>query len=140
LASGVRLACDYFEVRWYPGRGTIHFFPKRKDLIDRLNRLVGRARQWLPQREDMVSKDFWFAYERAEKFDLAIQREVNKSHGSRWDNPFWVATRDRPDGDSDIALDRIAQACVSIAQANGLDPMKGIEASEQSQQLLLMAA
>lgn len=141
LAQGERLACAYFDVRWYPGRGTIHFFPKRKDLIDRLNRLVGRARQWLPEREDMVSKDFWLAYERAEKFDEAIQREVNKSFGTRWDNPFWVATRDRPNGDSDRALDRIAQACVKVALENGLDPARRIEGPAQAElPMLPMAA
>ncbi len=140
LAGGKRLSSDYFDVRWYPGRGTIHFFPRRKDLIDRLNRLVGRFRQWLPEREDMVSKDFWLAYERAEKFDEAIQREANQSHRSRSDNPFWAATRDLHDDDSEIALDRIAQACVKVAKDNGLDPMKEIEAPAQAAQLLLMAA
>jgi predicted RNA methylase len=138
LAQGERLGSHYFDVRWYPGRGTIHFFPKRKDLIDRLNRVVGRARQWLPEREDMVSKDFWLAYERSEKFDAAIRSEVNGSSGSGWNNPFWVATRDRP-GDDSGALNRIAQACVKVAQDNGLDPMRGIEAPNQPEQLLLAA-
>ena len=88
----------------------------------------------------MVSKDFWLAYERAEKFDEAIQREVNQNHRSRLDNPFWVAKRDLHDGRSDIALDCIAQACVKVAKDNGLDPMKEIEAPAQAEQLLLMAA
>lgn len=136
LASGERLASDYFEVRWYPGRGTVHFFPKRKDLIDRLNRLVGRARQWLPEREDMVSKDFWLAYERAEKFDSQIRREANKAHGSRWGDPFWIATRGSSEDGASEAMDRIVQACVNVAQDNGLDPLKGIEQGAATQQVL----
>lgn len=136
LADGERLASDYFEVRWYPGRGTVHFFPKRKDLIDRLNRLVGRARQWLPEREDMVSKDFWLAYERAEKFDSQIRREANKAHGSRWGDPFWIATRGSSEDGASEAMDRIVQACVKVAQDNGLDPLKGIEQGAATQQVL----
>ena len=137
LANGERLASDYFEVRWYPGRGTVHFFPKRKDLIDRLNRLVGRARQWLPEREDMVSKDFWLAYERAEKFDADIRKQTPLG-STRWHSPFWLATRD-VHGESerearDRALDTIAQTCVKVAQDNGLDPLKGIEQGGTSAQ------
>ena len=140
LAGGERLSSAYFDVRWYPGRGTIHFFPRRKDLVERLNRLVGRFRQWLPEREDMVPKDFWLAYERAEKFDEAVQREANQSHRSRSDNPFWVATRDRLDSDLDIAIDRIAKACLKVAKENGLDPIKGLEAPAEQALLFLEAA
>ncbi len=140
LAGGERLSSAYFDVRWYPGRGTIHFFPRRKDLVERLNRLVGRFRQWLPEREDMVPKDFWLAYERAEKFDEAVQREANQSHRSRSDNPFLVAARDGLDGDSDIASDRIAKACLKVAKENGLDPIKGLEAPEEQALLFLEAA
>ncbi len=138
LANGKRLASDYFEVRWYPGRGTVHFFPKRKDLIDRLNRLVGRTRQWLPEREDMVSKDFWLAYEQAEKFDDAIRSMVAQEKG--WRNPFWVASA-RDGKEAQDACDTIAKACLKVAQDHGLDPLKGLEhASAQPQALLLEAA
>jgi hypothetical protein len=140
LGSGERLSADYFDVRWYPGVGTVHFFPKRKDLIDRLNRLVGRARQWLPEREDLVSKDFWLAYERAEKYDAKVRKEVGRSS---YCDPFWLATRGNGHGDDEAsasALDTIAGACLNAAQADGLDPTKGLEHAAQPQQLLLEAA
>lgn len=140
LADGERLASDYFEARWYPGRGTVHFFPKRKDLIDRLNRLVGRVRQWLPEREGMVSKDFWLAYDRAEKFDAEIRREANKAHGTRWGDPFWIATRGSSDSGASEAMDKIVQACMRVAQTHGLDPLRGIENTQQDLPLLSMAA
>jgi hypothetical protein len=142
LAAGERLGSDYFEVRWYPGRGTIHFFPKRKDLIDRLNRVVGRARQWLPEREDLVSKDFWLAYEHAEKFQPEVDRHLGETPRSgRGD--YWNASRDgNLNGDHEAiaqAQDHVAQACLKAAQDHGLDPLKGIEAPQQ-EQLLLEAA
>ena len=137
LAAGDRLASDYFEVRWYPKRGTIHFFPKRKDLIDRLNRVVGRARQWLPERKDLVSKDFWVAYDQAEKFSAEVTAIVGDSKG--WNNPFSKASR-RDDEESFHAQDVIAQACIKVAQDHGLDPTKGIESSTSVQIPLLEAA
>src|SRR5674476_2159 len=48
LRCSKRLSSSYFDVRYYPGAGTIHFFPRRKKLVGRLNLLVGRYRQWLP--------------------------------------------------------------------------------------------
>ncbi|BCU08490.1 DUF4942 domain-containing protein [Allochromatium tepidum] len=76
LKHGERLSSSYFDVRYYPGIGTIHFFPRDKKLIERLNLLVGRHRQWLPPQETRVSKDFWLQYEQAEKFDKAIRSQV----------------------------------------------------------------
>jgi hypothetical protein len=57
----------YFDVRFYPGVGTIHFYPTNKAIIDRFNRLVGKERQWLPQDDTQASKAFWEQYDSAEK-------------------------------------------------------------------------
>lgn len=62
-----RHSSDYFEFRYYPGAQTVHLYPKRKDLIDRLNRTVGRIRQWLPDEPEAVTDDFWTQYAMAEK-------------------------------------------------------------------------
>ncbi len=59
LCCGERLSSTYFDVRYYPGVGTIHFFPKKKDAVDRLNRIVGRRRGWLPPPTEPVSDAFW---------------------------------------------------------------------------------
>jgi len=57
----------YFDVRFYPGVGTIHFYPTNKAIIDRFNRLVGKERQWLPQDDSQASKAFWKQYDSAWK-------------------------------------------------------------------------
>jgi hypothetical protein len=67
LRQGKRLSTSYFDIRYYPGANTLHFFPTNKAVIDRLNRLVGKERQWLPQDDAKASKDFWNQYEQAEK-------------------------------------------------------------------------
>lgn len=67
LRVGSRLSSDYFDVRFYPRAGTFHLFPRRKDLIDRINRVVGQARQWLPHDPDAVPDGFWQQYHQAEK-------------------------------------------------------------------------
>ena len=88
LRRGQRLASDYFECRYYPGVGTIHFYTKRPDLIDRLNRIVGARRQWLPPEGCAAHPDFWTQYEKAEKFDKEIRAAIKKTATRYWDNPL----------------------------------------------------
>lgn len=76
LKSGERVQTEYFDVRFYPGVGTIHFFPRSKVLVDRLNRLVGRHRQWLPQENEDVSDAFWLQYENAEKYAKEVDKKL----------------------------------------------------------------
>lgn len=45
MKTSKRMTTDYFDVRYYKGIGTIHFYPRDVKLIDRLNRLVGKHRQ-----------------------------------------------------------------------------------------------
>jgi hypothetical protein len=80
LQSGERVSSDYFDVRYYHNAGTIHFYPVRKDLIDRLNRLVGKERQWIPQDDKQAGKAFWKQYDNAEK----ITRAMDLSKISDW--------------------------------------------------------
>jgi len=85
LKQGERLSCDYFDVRFYPGAGTFHLFPRRKDLVDRLNRLVGKQRQWLPPEDSSASKSFWAQFSDAEKINKAGSVSVSTwrmRHGS----------------------------------------------------------
>lgn len=73
LSSGNRLSSDYFDVRFYPSAGTFHFFPRRKDLIDLLNRQVGKLRSWLPVDENGVSDEFWLQFNNAESISKSIK-------------------------------------------------------------------
>jgi hypothetical protein len=78
LRAGARLSASYFDVRYYKGAGTIHFYPKNKKLIDRMNRLVGKERQWLPQNEAHVSGAFWNQYDQAEKVTKNMKIPVQR--------------------------------------------------------------
>ena len=80
--SGERYKSSYFDVRFYSGAGTVHFYPTRKDLIDRLNRIVGAVRRWLPNEGDNVPPVFWEQYNKAEKINEVMGVTFN-----RWNEP-----------------------------------------------------
>lgn len=74
LYAGERVTTEYFDIRFYSGAGTVHFFSRRPDLVDRLNRVVGAQRQWLPPEGERVSKEFWLQYDKAEKYGAVAER------------------------------------------------------------------
>lgn len=79
---GKRVSSSYFDVRLYPGIGTVHFYPRSKELMDRLNRFVGKERAWLPPDMNQAGPGFWTQYDNAEKFDTELRREVRKTGGA----------------------------------------------------------
>ncbi len=81
LLAAKRLRSDYFDIRFYKGIGTVHFFPRRKDLVERLNRVVGRRRQWIP---DRPSDAFTAQYEQAEKVTRGMDDHLPKR---TWGSP-----------------------------------------------------
>ncbi len=128
LRRGGRVSSSYFDVRYYPGVGTIHFFPRDKSLVDRLNRLVGRQRRWLPPEDMRVSEAFWLQYDRAEKYDKEVRAEIMKRHagGRYWDNPLHrLGTRDTAEGESAMAA--IDEAVASVLSRHGIDVDKLLE-------------
>ncbi|RME42248.1 MAG: DUF4942 domain-containing protein [Chloroflexi bacterium] len=76
FVSGQRISSDYFDVRFFKGIGTMHFFPRRKDLVERLNRIVGKRRQWLPDHPDDADKAFWMQYEKADRVTREMERRL----------------------------------------------------------------
>jgi hypothetical protein len=131
LAGGERLASDYFEVRWYPKAGTVHFFARQRDLIDRLNRIVGRHREWLPPQDDLVSKDFWVAFDQAEKFCGDVVKVAREAVGdNRWRDPLSAATAPQWADEDEVqsARDALGDACLKVAESRGLHPLAAIEA------------
>lgn len=58
---GKRFSTDYFDVRLFMN-GNVHLFPRRMDLIERLNRTVGKLRQWLPEEDNHATSEFWKHY------------------------------------------------------------------------------
>lgn len=82
LRSGERISSKYFDVRYYPGRATMHLFPTDKKLIERFNIRVGRLKAWLPE-FGSGNDEFMAHYEDAEKFDKEIQTEL-KNRKDQW--------------------------------------------------------
>jgi len=67
LWLGERVSTEYFDIRFYVGAATFHLFPRNKELVDRLNDMVGKHRQWLPNEPSQASDEFWEQYRQADK-------------------------------------------------------------------------
>lgn len=121
LRAGQRISGSYLDVRYYPTAGTIHFFPTNKTLIDRLNRLVGRHRQWLPPEDVRVSDAFWLQYEQAEQLDKKVRATINgQARGtSRWDHPEHAIHSEQAHRKG-LAADAISSAIDSVLGDMGI--------------------
>lgn len=78
LKNGKRVSTEFFDIRYYSGVGTIHFFPTDKKTIERFNMLVGKERSWLPQDDVKAPKQFWNQYDSAEKVTKEMVVKVSK--------------------------------------------------------------
>ncbi len=85
LAAGDRVSSSYLDVRYYPIRGSIHFFPRNKRTIERLNLLVGRARNWLPDEGETVDPKFWDQFNQSEQVTKEMDRIMKSRRITRWD-------------------------------------------------------
>ncbi|TPQ27556.1 DUF4942 domain-containing protein [Methylomonas koyamae] len=125
LKQGERISSNYFDVRYYPGAGTIHFFPKSKTLIDRMNRWVGCRRRWLPPVDTQAGPGFWQQFDQAESLDRAFHAEVNKQCPSgtrhlRFD-PFW-AIKYGGESEREQGNTLLTQAMSTVLASRGIDP------------------
>lgn len=135
LKQGERLSTSYFDVRYYPGAGTIHFFPRDKKLMDRLNLLVGRRRKWLPPDDVRVSDEFWLQYKQAEKFDKEVRKERdNSTTASRWNCAFNSITS-KCEEVSSKAAEEINGYLDTVLQRHGIDPDALLEHKQELKQL-----
>lgn len=126
LRGGERVESSYFEVRYYPLAGTMHFFPRDKVLVDRLNRMVGRQRQWLPPADDSDDVVFWEQYNAAEKLDKELRKEVEKAeHGlprSRFAGYGALGYLDSRDAsEREVAARVVYDAATAVLKRHGID-------------------
>lgn len=130
LREGKRVKSSYFDLRHFPGVGTIHFFPTRKDLVDRLNRLVGQHRRWLPPATEQASEGFWVQFEQAEKLDPEYREAFTRGNkGSYWQRPdFNDLTREDADR-VQAATTRMLAACAQVHEAHGIEVDAGLQHS-----------
>lgn len=136
LCNGTRVSGSYFDARFYPGIGTIHLFPKRKDLVDRLNRVVGSYRQWLPPSQNDVASTFWQQYENAESFEKNLKAtDLSKTlNRLQWMSPENKAQ----------AIDKADAILAQVHMKNGIHDFLLTDSSHtkpvSNQQLFLLAA
>ncbi|MGP1715770.1 MAG: DUF4942 domain-containing protein [Methylophilus sp.] len=128
LESGERIKTDYFEIRSYKV-GTIHFFPTRKDIIDRLNFRVGQIRRWLPTSVDATDSEYWKHYEAAEKSEKAVEEAIKSCSRGSYDNPWWYLNQgeEREPGRFQGIADAVYNAIESDMAKRGIDINKRIE-------------
>lgn len=120
LKHGERVSSSYFDCRYFPGIGTIHFFPTNKKLVDRLNRLVGRSRAWIPEDNQKGAEGFWTQYEKADNFEKELRTEVGKNRSSRYGrDPFWYLTA-RDDDERKSAEHEVTAALETVLERHGI--------------------
>jgi hypothetical protein len=139
LRNGERVASSYFDVRYYQGIGTIHFFPKGKKLVDRLNRLVGHHRAWLPPAGTPVSEQFWLQFEQSEKFDKEIQAEIKATNRGGRSNLYWDLRQTLDPACQQRANDTLDRAISKVHERHGIDVDALIEQAPVQAPLLLCA-
>ncbi|GAO73472.1 DUF4942 domain-containing protein [Comamonas sp. E6] len=115
-----RFTSEFFEYRYYKGSGTLHFFPKSDEVVDRLNRFVGRIRQWLPQDMGDANEHFKKQYEQAEKYsdDYLKAFSRGKSHSYYERNPVYALTSGR---DSENVAERMEKAIDDVLAQAGME-------------------
>lgn len=136
-AHGKRLDTEFFSVRYYPGRGTFHFFPKSQDVVERLNRYVGKMRQWLPQDMDEANADFKRQYEEAEKYTddyLTVYRKA----GTYASHPAYLLNTNRRDDETARDAEKMSRAIESVQEEKGIKPFDSIQAPTAPQAQLAL--
>lgn len=138
LVRGERLSSDYFDVRYYRGRGTIHFFPRNVEVIERLNRVVGQHRGWLPPNMDEMDSDFCTQYEKAEKLHGEIVAAFTSNA-----RPYWYCSLSGLSSQSEEARseveENLIQSLQEVLDRHGLNPQPQLPAERRQKRLALAA-
>lgn len=145
LRRGVRVVSSYLDVRFYPGAGTIHFFPRSQEIMDRLNLMVGSHRQWLPPASETPSEDFMRQYNDADRFDKELRVEIELGlpglpyNRSDCDHPTRQIFREDT---KDAATAAINAALTRVHERRGIsvDSQLQHRAAAEPQEMLLLAA
>lgn len=137
-ADGAKLETEYFSVRYYPGRGTFHFFPKSQDVIERLNRYVGKIRQWLPPDMGEANADFKRQYDEAEKHTEDYLKLFHKS-GSYLSHPSYLLSARKRDDEVAKDAEKMSLAIKTVQTEKGIKPFYAISSNESSQAQLALS-
>lgn len=161
IGTGDRFSSRFFEFRYYKGAQTLHFYPKNAEVMDKMNRFVGKLRNWLPGDMDEANADFKKQYEKGETFTDEYMEAYRKATATRYglDRPHHKLLRQLQGLDKDEEspeIDRLQAAIQGVHQSHGLHcgPALGAgpgkqsisvdkrqaECTQQQEQLLLLAA
>lgn len=156
--SGKRISTRYFDFRFYSGAGTIHFYPKSEDVVEKINKFVGKLRNWIPGDMSEANADFQQQYDKGESMTKEYMEQYKKSARNSYgrDNPAYQLLQEIKGKESDRGeLDRLEKAIEQVHESKGLHcapaltctptvkalPLsKPATKSQQPEQLLLLAA
>lgn len=113
LKKGERVSSTYFDLRYYKGKGTIHFFPRSQALVDRLNVFVGKQRQWLPEDMSKTSDQF------VKQFDDAEKNE--KEFAAHLSSTGYSSSRYNDDAEDIINSNHVGNAMLGFLSNLGYD-------------------
>jgi hypothetical protein len=133
LCNGERITGSYFSCRFFKGIGTIHFFPTRPDLMDKLNLIVGKQRQWLPPKVTDVPQSFWKQYEKAESMDKEMRSKGLEEIVARLN---WMSETEKLS-----CSEKVDKLLTTVHMKNGIQSLVlgGRENSSSDCQMLLLA-
>ncbi|WP_103737848.1 DUF4942 domain-containing protein [Diaphorobacter sp. LR2014-1] len=138
VENGKRYSTRYFDFRFYFAAGTIHFYPKNMEVIERLNRFVGKIRNWIPSDWEEANQDFKKQYDEGEKLQDSYQKEFRKSSFSRYSNVAYAMLSDQA-SDRSMELEAFSGAVEAAQEAAGIFPGPALGYEKQTQ-LMLEAA
>ena len=115
LRSSDRMSSRYFDARLYKGAGTLHLYPKSDEVVEKINRFVGRLRQWLPADMEEANADFKKQYDNGEAMTKAYMERYSKGVRSYYgmDRPAYALLRSlkgNPLDENERQLDRLTTA------------------------------
>lgn len=125
IQTGERFSSRFFEFRYYKGAQTMHFYPKNAEVMEKMNRFVGKLRNWLPGDMDEANADFKKQYDKGEAFTdeymLAYRSAARNTYGL--DRPHYKLLQQLKDFDQNEGtpeIDRLDVAMTDVHQKHQL--------------------
>ncbi|MDT8992784.1 DUF4942 domain-containing protein [Curvibacter sp. APW13] len=120
LRRSDRIQSRFFDVRYYSGTQTMHFYPKSAEVVEKINLFVGRIRQWLPHDAQEANEDFQRQYDQGEQLTKEYMEAYRNRRGQ--DCPAWKLLKEirgTDDGDH-FDLDKFDAAMANIHAAKNI--------------------
>lgn len=146
--NGERYSTRYFDFRFYPKARTVHFYPKNKEVIERLNQFVGKLRRWIPAQWGDANTDFKKQYDEGEKLQEAYAKAFAKAaprHNRGGSIAY--AVMHNTDSDRDAKVAAFSDAVAQAQEEMGIFATTALEGQPEDrtpqlagEQLLLIAA